>query len=125
MAVGEQRAIDTAELAARYLADVYGDRNPEAARRYLADECVRHGHGKSDVVGIDANVERIAGFQSSYPEFACTASQIFGGPGHAVLLYDLDFGDGREPTSAVEVFKIVDGRIVENWNTVPTPGAWG
>jgi predicted SnoaL-like aldol condensation-catalyzing enzyme len=117
--------LDLADFAARYLSEVYGERNPEAARRFLAGECVRHGHGKTLVVGIDANVKRIADFQSAYPNFVCTASRIFAGEDHAVLCYDLDFGDGRDVTSAVEIFKIVDGRIVENWNTVPTPGAWG
>ncbi len=110
-------------LIARYLEEVYTGRDPEAARRYLADPCVRHGHGVVLTLSLDDNVARIRQFHEEHPDFVCTASRIFAGPEHTVLCYDLDLGDGNL-LSAVEVFRIVDGTVTENWNTVPTSGAW-
>ncbi len=115
---------DLAAFIRDYLAKVYDARDPEAARNFIGETCVRRTHGETLTISIDDNVARIRAFQTNNPDFVCTVHQVFGGTDHAVLCYDLDWGDGVW-TSATEVFRIVDGRIVENWNTRPLPNAWG
>jgi predicted SnoaL-like aldol condensation-catalyzing enzyme len=108
----------------RYLNEVYVARNAEAARRYIADPCLRHEHGELVVLNLDDNVARIHGFLDQFPNIAFTNRLVVADTDTVAVVADFNLGDGQV-LSAVEVFKVVDGKITETWNTKPAPGAWG
>lgn len=43
---------------------------------------------------------------------------------HVVTCFDATLENGSV-MSAVEVFRVVDGKIAETWNSLPGSGAWG
>jgi predicted SnoaL-like aldol condensation-catalyzing enzyme len=106
-----------------YTNDVYLARNPEAARRYIADPCLRHEHGELVVMGIEENIARVQAFLDQFPSIDFANRCVVTDNDHVVSCFDLRMGD--QYVSAVEVFKIVDGKIAETWNTKPAAGAWG
>jgi glyoxylase-like metal-dependent hydrolase (beta-lactamase superfamily II) len=50
-----------------YTNDVYLARDPEAARRFIADPCLRHEHGELVVMGIEENISRVQAFLDQFP----------------------------------------------------------
>lgn len=119
--------MDNAALVAlldRYFEEVYVGRDPEAARRFIADPCLRHEHGELITLSLDDNVARIAAFQQQFPSFTFTEHVRAVGDDVVTTVFDMDLGGGTV-LSGVEVFRVVDGLIAETWNTEPAPGAWG
>lgn len=108
----------------RYTNEVYLARNPEAARQFIADPCLRHEHGELVTMSIEENIERIASFLAQFPKIDFANRHVVADAENVVSCFDLTLGEGTV-VSAVEVFKIVDGKITETWNTKPAPGAWG
>jgi hypothetical protein len=116
--------VDLRDFVDRYLTEVYVARDAEAARRFIADPCLRHEHGELVVLSLDDNIARIRGFLDQYPGIEFTNRLVVADAGHVVAVADFDLGNGHV-LSAVEAFKVVDGKITETWNTKPAPGAWG
>lgn len=117
-------ANDITALLDRYFDEVYVQRDPEAAPQFIADPCLRHEHGELVVMTLDDNVRRIAEFQARFPSFGFSERVRAVADDIVTTVFDMDLGDGMT-LSGVEVFKVVDGRIAETWNSRPAPGAWG
>jgi predicted SnoaL-like aldol condensation-catalyzing enzyme len=118
------RRMDLREFVDRYLTEVYVARDAEAARRFIADPCLRHEHGELVVLSLDDNIARITGFLQEFPEIVFTNRLVVADADHVVAVADFDLGNGQV-LSAVEAFKVENGKITETWNTKPAPGAWG
>jgi predicted SnoaL-like aldol condensation-catalyzing enzyme len=46
---------------------------------------------------------------------------------HVASAYNITFGNGDavQTVSGIEVFRVVNGKITETWNSSSQPGAWG
>ncbi len=116
--------MDLADFLQRYTDDVYHARDAEAARRYIADPCLRHEHGELVTLGLDANLDRIGDFLARFPDARFENRVLVeGADGLVTTCYDIHMGG--QVVSGIEVFRVVDGRITETWNSAPAPGAWG
>lgn len=110
-----------------YTDAVYHAGDPEAAGRFIADPCIRHEHGHQVVMSLADNKARIAGFlaqaQNVRFEFAAALAE---GELYASA-YQFSFAaEGEESTmSAIEIFRVRDGKIVETWNSAAGAGPWG
>ena len=116
--------MDLSDFLDRYSNEVYEARDPEAARRFIADPCLRHESGELITMSLDDNVARVRGFIEAYPNYRFENRCVVAADDNLVSCYDLDLGDGNT-LSGIEVFCIRDGVIAETWNSHPTPGLWG
>ncbi len=107
-----------------YINDIYVARDPEAARRFIADPCLRHEHGELVTMSIEQNIARITAFIDKYPGVTFVNRCVVADNDHVVTCFDATL-EGGGVISAVEVFKVINGKITETWNSLPTSGAWG
>lgn len=115
---------DLRDFLARYTEEVYLARDPEAARRFIADPCLRHEQGELIVMSLADNIKRITGFVEQFPNLNFANTVVVAEDDHLVSCYEIELAPG-EMLSGVEVFKVVDGKITETWNTKALPGRWG
>jgi len=110
-----------------YIDDVYTARNPEAARNYIADPCLRHEHDHLVTMSIEENVARVRDFLALASTTQFDNVVLVDDGAHVVSAYNITFGDGDavQTVSGVEIFRVVDGKITETWNSTAQPGAWG
>ena len=111
------------DLVNQYFDAVYLQRNPDAAADFLADPCLRHEHGHLGEMSLRDNIARIGGFLDQAPDLVFDTPLITGNDEYVTVCFGLSFG-GRT-ISGVEVFRVVDDRITETWNSTPQPGSWG
>lgn len=112
------------EFLQAYTDEVYHSRDPEAPRRFIADPCLRHETGELITMSITENMERIARFLARFPA-ARFRNRLTVSEGEFITsCYEADLGD-NQTMAGIEVFRIIDGRITETWNSHPAAGAWG
>ena len=111
----------------RYTDDVYIARNPEAARQYIADPCLRHEHGHLVTMSIDENIGRVKDFLARAERLDFQNVVVLQDDTHVASAYNITFGSGDnvQTVSGIEIFRVVDGKITETWNSSIQPGAWG
>jgi predicted SnoaL-like aldol condensation-catalyzing enzyme len=111
----------------RYTDDVYIARNPEAARKYIADPCLRHEHGHLVTMSISENVARIGDFLARAQRMDFDNVVVVQDDTHVASAYNITFGSGDsvQTVSGIEIFRVVDGKITETWNSAIQPGEWG
>lgn len=119
--------MDLADFLQRYTDDVYTARDPEAAARYIADPCLRHEHGHLVTMSLAENVARVRAFLDSAPAATFTTRVVVQDGEFVTGCYDVTIGEGPDAQvlSGIEVFRVVDGKIAETWNSTVQPGAWG
>ena len=120
---GKLVTMELIEFLHRYTNEVYAARDPEAAARFIADPCLRHEHGHLEVMSLADNIARIRRFLLSADNISVTNSRIVADAEHVVSCYEITIGD--ELLSGIEVFRVVDAKITETWNSSAQPGAWG
>ena len=119
--------MDLVDFFNRYTNEVYLARDASAAARFIADPCLRHEHGRLEVMSLADNMARMQHLldRTTAMEFENSVDVHDGS--HYVSCYNLTFinGDERQTISGIEVFRVVDGLITETWNSTTQPGAWG
>jgi predicted SnoaL-like aldol condensation-catalyzing enzyme len=111
----------------RYTDEVYIARDPEAARRFIADPCLRHEHGELVTMPLTDNIKRIRSFLEHNPDIAFANRVVVSDAECVVSCFDITIGVGptANTVSGIEVFKIANGKIIETWNSTIQSGAWG
>ena len=123
--------MDLNDFLQRYTEEVYLARDPEAAARFIADPCLRHEPGELVVMSLADNIARIRGFLESAPELAFSNAVVVEQGEFLVSCYNIRIGAGDDDSegttviSGVEMFRVVDGKITETWNSPAQAGAWG
>jgi predicted SnoaL-like aldol condensation-catalyzing enzyme len=107
-----------------YISDIYVARDAQAARRFIADPCLRHEHGELVTMSMEQNIARITAFLQKYPDITFVNRCVVADNDHVVTCFDATVEAGHV-ISGVEVFKVLDGKITETWNSLPGSGAWG
>lgn len=111
----------------RYTDEVYIARNPEAAREYIADPCLRHEHGHLVTMSIDENIARVRDFLTRATTLRFDNVVVVQDNSHVASAYNITFGNGEalQTVSGIEIFRVENGKITETWNSAIQPGAWG
>ena len=119
--------MDLTDFLLRYTDDVYIARNPEAARNFIADPCLRHEHGHLVTMSIEENVARIGDFLRRAETMTFDNTVVVKDDTHVASAYNITFGagDNLQTVSGIEIFRVVNGKITETWNSAIQPGAWG
>jgi predicted SnoaL-like aldol condensation-catalyzing enzyme len=107
-----------------YISEIYVARDAEAARRFIADPCLRHEHGELVTMSMEQNIARITAFLHKYPSITFVNRCVVANDDHVVTCFDATLSNG-DVISGVEVFKVVDGKVTETWNSLPGTRAWG
>ena len=107
-----------------YINKIYVARDAEAARQFIADPCLRHEHGELVTMSMDQNIARITAFLHKYPCITFVNRCVVANGDHVVTCFDATL-ENDSVISGVEVFKVVDGKVTEMWNSLPGSGAWG
>jgi predicted SnoaL-like aldol condensation-catalyzing enzyme len=107
-----------------YINEIYVARDAEAARRFIADPCLRHEHGELVTMSMEQNIARITAFLDKYPSITFVNRCVVANGDHVVTCFDATLSNGSV-ISGVEVFKVVDGKVTETWNSLPGTRAWG
>lgn len=116
--------MDLADFFQRYTDEVYTARDAEAARRFIADPCLRHESGELITMALDDNVARIEGYFQKFADLHFTNKLLVHDGEYVTTCFDMDLGGGQV-LSGIEVLRVVDGKIAETWNSHPAAGAWG
>ncbi len=119
--------MDLTDFLQRYTDEVYIARKPEAARDFIADPCLRHEHGHLVTMSIDENISRIRDFLARATTMQFDNVVVVKDDTHVASAYDITFGSGDDlkTVSGIEIFRVVNGKITETWNSAIQPGAWG
>ena len=59
--------MDLVAFLDEYINKIYLARNAHAARRFIADPCLRHEHGELVMMSMEQNIARITAFLDKYP----------------------------------------------------------
>jgi predicted SnoaL-like aldol condensation-catalyzing enzyme len=119
--------MDLHRFIAEYTEAVYHRKDPEAAARFIADPCIRHEHGHRVVMTLAENKARIAAFlaSASAPRFRFVTATAEGEMYASAYECTFETDTGQTTLSGIEIFRVVDGKITETWNTAAGEGPWG
>lgn len=96
----------------------------------VADPCVRHAPGHVVEMRLSDNIERIRTARRDRWPGVRFENELLVADGEYVtscytMRWDVSPGaDEGGEMAGIEVFRVVDGRIVETWTTSPDRGAW-
>jgi predicted SnoaL-like aldol condensation-catalyzing enzyme len=119
--------VDLHAFIQQYTDAVYHGRDPDALARFVADPCIRHEHGHRVIMSLEQNKARVSGFLATASDIRFeNASALAEGDLYAAA-YQFTFrqGGNEQTLSGIEIFKIVDGKITETWNSAAGQGPWG
>ena len=113
------------ELIELYWAEVWNNRNADMIRELCADPIIRHDPGSTTELSLEDQIARVR-------QQSATSEPYFE---HEVLLADDEYvtsvwnmharkGD-RIELCGIEVFKAVDGKFTDCWNSSYVAGRWG
>lgn len=115
--------MDPLTVVEQYFSEVYERRDSAAAGRFIADPCLRHEHGELIEMSLADNVARIDAFLDRASDLTYDNPVMAGSADFATVCFNLHFGGGT--LSGIEVFRVIDDRIVETWNSTVQPNRWG
>lgn len=108
---------------------VWNERNIELAEELLGDTVIRHEVGTSRTLTHAEAVQRVVDMWEAAESLHFDLNVVIEGDDgeHVAIVYDstIRTKDGTETNIAsIEVFRVVDGRITEVWNSGYQQGVW-
>ncbi|MBN9107420.1 MAG: nuclear transport factor 2 family protein [Pseudonocardia sp.] len=124
-AVPQPHDVDTpVHVVRRYLDEIYHDGRVEIVREICADPVVRHDPGRRTELSHQDQIDRIGADLPQWQPFF-TAEVLAGDAEFAVLVWHAAGRTAERTLSGIEVFRVVDGRITDVWNTPYSTEPWG
>jgi predicted SnoaL-like aldol condensation-catalyzing enzyme len=111
----------------RYLAEMYNERRLDLAPELIADPEIRHAPGETRVVGLAENIERLEKMFELCPVLRFEPELVITQDDLVSVAWNgwSTQTDGRSyEFAAVEIFRVVDGKITEIWNSKEAKGRW-
>ncbi len=100
------------EIALRALTGVFVDRDPSVVEKYFAKDYIQHNptipNGSAVLPTVIARLP---------PEFGYEPGMVVA-EGDLVMIHGRYVGMGAKPMIAVDIFRIVDGKLVEHWDVL-------
>lgn len=117
------------EVVELYNLVVWNERDFALAEELMGDNVVRHEVGEAVVLTHDQAVQRIVDHWEMFDELRFDLNLVVAGDDgeHVAIVYQspMRLEDGtRVDVGSMEIFRVVDGRIVEVWNCGHKLGVW-
>ncbi|MEZ5376883.1 MAG: ester cyclase [Acidimicrobiales bacterium] len=112
----------------RYLAEMYNERRLDLAPELIADPEIRHAPGETRVLTLAENIERLEKMFELCPVLRFEPELVIVQDDLVSVAWNgwSTQTDGRSyEFAAVEIFRVVDGKITEIWNSREAKGRWG
>ncbi|MCF7548664.1 nuclear transport factor 2 family protein [Pseudonocardia sp. WMMC193] len=117
------RTASPVAVVRRYLDEIYHEGLVDVVREICADPVVRHDPGSIRTLTHREQMDRIrADLPQWNPWFE--AAVLAGDDTHAVLVWNATGRTAERTLSGIEVFRVVDGRITDVWNTPYSTEHW-
>ncbi|KUI00869.1 nuclear transport factor 2 family protein [Mycobacterium sp. IS-3022] len=117
------------EVVELYNLVVWNQRDFALAEELLGDTVIRHEVGEAHTLTHDQAVRRVIDMWEVSERIRFDLNLVVAGDDgeHVAILYQspMKLKDGTETTiGSMEIFRVVDGRIVEVWNCGYKQGVW-
>jgi len=117
------------EVVELYNLVVWNRRDFALAEELMGDNVVRHEVGEAVVLTHDQAVKRIVDHWEMFDELRFDLNLVVAGDDgeHVAIVYQspMRLKDGTQvDVGSMEIFRVVDGRIVEVWNCGHKLGVW-
>ena len=108
---------------------VWNERNFELADELMGDTVIRHDVGEAQTLTHEQAVQRIVDLWAMFDKLRFDLNIVVAGDDgeHVAIVYQspMTLKDGTETTvGSMEIFRVVDGRIIEVWNCGYKQGVW-
>lgn len=117
------------EVVEQYNLVVWNERRFDLAEELMGDSVIRHDVGESTTLTHEQAVARIVDHWDMFETIRFDLNLVVAGDDgeHVAIVYQspMKMKDGTEITvGSMEIFRVVDGRIVEVWNCGYKQGVW-
>jgi len=117
------------EVVELYNLVVWNERDFALAEELMGDTVIRHEVGQSVTLTRRQAVQRIVEHWEMFDELRFDLNVVVAGDDgeHVAIVYQstMTAKDGsRIDIGSLEIFRVVDGRIIEVWNCGHTQGVW-
>jgi predicted SnoaL-like aldol condensation-catalyzing enzyme len=117
------------EVVELYNLVVWNERNFDLAEELMGDSVIRHDVGESTVLSHQQAVGRIVDHWEMFETIRFDLNLVVAGDDgeHVAIVYQspMKLKDGtKTDVGSMEIFRVVDGRIVEVWNCGYKQGVW-
>lgn len=113
------------ELIELYWDEVWNNRRAELIREICADPIIRHDPGSVTALSVEDQIARVRQ-QSEKLEPCFTHEVLLADETYVTSVWNMHTRKGeRIELCGIEVFRAVDGKFTDCWNSSYTPGFWG
>jgi predicted SnoaL-like aldol condensation-catalyzing enzyme len=117
------------EVVELYNLVVWNKRDIALADDLMGDSVIRHDVGEAITLTHEQAVQRIVDTWEMFDKLWFDLNLVVAGDDgeHVAIVYEspMTLKDGTETTiSSMEIFRVVDGRIIEVWNCGYKQGVW-
>lgn len=124
-----ERTRTAREVVEDYNLVVWNQRDFALAEDLMGDSVIRHDVGEATTLSHEQAVARIVDHWDMFEAIRFDLNLVVAGDDgeHVAIVYQspMTLKDGTETTiSSMEIFRVVDGRIVEVWNCGYKQGVW-
>jgi predicted SnoaL-like aldol condensation-catalyzing enzyme len=117
------------EVVELYNLVVWNERRFDLAEELLGDSVIRHDVGESITLSHDEAVARVVSHWGMFETIRFDLNLVVAGEDgeHVAIVYQspMELKDGtKTDVGSMEIFRVVDGRIVEVWNCGYKQGVW-
>lgn len=117
------------EVVELYNLVVWNKRDFALAAELMGDSVIRHDVGEAITLTHEQAVQRIVDTWEMFDKLWFDLNLVVAGDDgeHVAIVYEspMTLKDGTETTiSSMEIFRVVDGRIIEVWNCGYKQGVW-
>ena len=117
------------EVVEQYNLVVWNTRDIALAEELLGDSVIRHEVGEAVVLTHDEAVKRVVDHLEMFSSIRFDLNLVVAGDDgeHVAIVYQspMTLNDGTKvDVGSMEIFRVVDGRIIEVWNCGYKQGVW-
>jgi len=117
------------EVVELYNLVVWNERRFDLAEELMGDSVIRHDVGEATTLTHDQAVARIVDHWDMFEKIRFDLNLVVAGDDgeHVAIVYQspMELKDGtKTDVGSMEIFRVVDGRIVEVWNCGYKQGVW-
>jgi predicted SnoaL-like aldol condensation-catalyzing enzyme len=116
------------EVVEAYNLELWNERRLKLADEIIADTMIRHDVGESQTLTRAEALKRVTDTWAQMDTLRFELNIVIdGGDGeHVAMVWDSTMakGDNEIKVASIEVFRVVNGQIVEVWNCGYKLGAW-
>lgn len=116
------------EVVQLYNYSLWNERNFDLADELIAETMVRHEVGKSQALTREQARKRVEDYWALFDKLRFELKIVIPSDDgeHVAIVYDSSMtkGDTEVNVASIEVFRVLDGQIVEVWNCGYQQGVW-